>query len=55
LLIRDLLLPPLWIASWVGNDYVWRENRITAMPGQALQISPAIGDVAVTPEREWPA
>jgi ceramide glucosyltransferase len=53
LLIRDLLLPPLWIASWVGNDYVWRENRITAMPGQALQISPAIGDVAVTPEPDW--
>ena len=31
--LRDLLLPALWIAAWLGNDYVWRGNRITASPG----------------------
>jgi ceramide glucosyltransferase len=24
--LRDLLLPVLWIASWTGNDFVWRGN-----------------------------
>jgi ceramide glucosyltransferase len=34
-LLRDLLLPALWIAGWLGNDYVWRGNRIIASPGNA--------------------
>jgi ceramide glucosyltransferase len=25
-MIRDLLLPVLWIASWMGNEFVWRGN-----------------------------
>ena len=29
-LIRDLLLPLLWIAAWLGADYVWRGNHIIA-------------------------
>jgi ceramide glucosyltransferase len=29
-LLRDLLLPALWIAAWLGADYVWRGNHITA-------------------------
>jgi ceramide glucosyltransferase len=29
-LLRDLLLPALWVAAWLGADYVWRGNRITA-------------------------
>ena len=24
--IRDLLIPVLWVASWLGNDFVWRDN-----------------------------
>jgi ceramide glucosyltransferase len=30
-LLRDLLIPVLWLASWMRNDFVWRENsmRIT--------------------------
>lgn len=30
LLLRDLLLPVLWIAAWLGADYIWRGNHITA-------------------------
>jgi ceramide glucosyltransferase len=25
-LARDLILPVLWVASWVRNDFVWRDN-----------------------------
>jgi ceramide glucosyltransferase len=25
-LLRDLLLPALWIASWLGSEFVWRGN-----------------------------
>jgi ceramide glucosyltransferase len=30
LLLRDLLLPALWVAAWLGADYVWRGNHIVA-------------------------
>src|SRR5262245_47283972 len=29
-LLRDLLLPVLWIMAWLGADYVWRGSHITA-------------------------
>jgi ceramide glucosyltransferase len=25
-MLRDLLLPVLWVASWTGNEFVWRGN-----------------------------
>jgi len=25
-MLRDLLLPLLWVASWMGDDFVWRGN-----------------------------
>jgi ceramide glucosyltransferase len=25
-LLRDLLIPALWVVSWIGNDFVWRDN-----------------------------
>ena len=25
-LLRDLLIPVLWVASWMGNSFVWRDN-----------------------------
>ena len=32
--VRDLLLPVLWLASWVGNEFVWRGNPMrVASPG----------------------
>jgi len=27
-LVRDLLLPVLWLASWLGNDFVWRDTQM---------------------------
>jgi ceramide glucosyltransferase len=30
LVLRDLLLPALWVAAWLGADYVWRGNHIVA-------------------------
>ncbi len=27
-ILRDLLLPVLWIASWMGNDFVWHGNAM---------------------------
>lgn len=29
LLLRDLLLPMLWVAAWMGDDFVWRGNPMT--------------------------
>jgi ceramide glucosyltransferase len=27
-LLRDLLIPPLWIAAWTGNSFTWRGNAM---------------------------
>jgi ceramide glucosyltransferase len=27
-LLRDLMLPVLWVASWIGSDFVWRGNAM---------------------------
>ena len=31
-MLRDALLPALWIAAWAGNDFEWRGNAMTAAP-----------------------
>lgn len=31
-LVRDLLLPLLWCAAWLGNGFTWRGNSMTATP-----------------------
>jgi hypothetical protein len=28
-LLRDLLLPVLWIDAWVGTDFVWRGHQMS--------------------------
>jgi ceramide glucosyltransferase len=30
-LLRDLLLPILWSASWLGNDFVWRGHPMRVL------------------------
>jgi hypothetical protein len=30
LLVRDLLLPVLWISALLGDDFVWRGNQMTS-------------------------
>lgn len=31
-ILRDTLLPVLWICAWAGNDFKWRGNLITMAP-----------------------
>lgn len=38
-LLRDLLLPLLWIDAWLGNSFVWRGNEMR--PSDRPQESPA--------------
>ena len=33
LLLRDLLLPAVWVASWFGSDFVWRGNHMCVIAG----------------------
>jgi ceramide glucosyltransferase len=28
-MLRDALLPVLWVAAWIGNDFEWRGNAMT--------------------------
>ena len=43
LLLRDLLLPVLWIAAWTGNGFVWRGNPMRAERSDAEPASPVFG------------
>ena len=38
-MLRDLLLPALWIAGWLGNDIVWRGNRMDVAETGSLETS----------------
>jgi ceramide glucosyltransferase len=29
-MLRDILLPPIWIGGWVGRGFVWRGNQMRA-------------------------
>ena len=31
--LRDLMIPAIWINGWLGNQFVWRGNRIRLMTG----------------------
>jgi ceramide glucosyltransferase len=47
LLLRDLLLPALWIGAWLGDGFVWRGTAMVAAP-QRRRNRPAqhLGDRA---------
>jgi len=49
LLIRDLLLPVLWITAWLGSGYVWRGNRVTAQPRQDWLASSPVDKSLIVP------
>ena len=45
LLLRDLMLPMLWVAAWLGNDFVWRGTKMnmrakTGDEEQPLSVNP---------------
>jgi ceramide glucosyltransferase len=45
-LVRDLLLPALWIDAWLGSDFVWRGTAMradTAPFASAEALAPAAG------------
>jgi hypothetical protein len=35
MMIRDLLLPALWLTSWLDDEFVWRGNKMR-VAGQGL-------------------
>ena len=42
-MVRDALLPVLWIAAWVRDDFVWRGNAMSVAEdvfGQELTAKP---------------
>jgi ceramide glucosyltransferase len=41
-LIRDLLLPALFVAALRGNDFVWRGNAMQVARMRPLQVSPPL-------------
>jgi ceramide glucosyltransferase len=32
-MLRDLMIPAVWINGWLGNQFVWRGNRMRVMTG----------------------
>lgn len=35
-ILRDVLLPVLWIQGWIGNSFVWRGNAMRTAPSKGL-------------------
>jgi ceramide glucosyltransferase len=40
LFVRDLLLPILWVAAWIGDDFVWRGTGMRAQRRRDLLEAP---------------
>jgi ceramide glucosyltransferase len=40
-ILRDLLLPLLWVSAWTGSSFVWRGNRM-AIDGKPLPFEDAM-------------
>ena len=32
-MLRDLMIPAIWVNGWLGNQFVWRGNRMRVMTG----------------------
>jgi ceramide glucosyltransferase len=43
LVLRDTLLPALWVAAWLSNDFVWRGNAMTLHAAAAEESSEPVG------------
>jgi ceramide glucosyltransferase len=39
-LMRDLLLPALWIDAWIGTDFVWRGNPMSVAADGIAEARP---------------
>jgi ceramide glucosyltransferase len=40
-MLRDLLLPGLWIDAWVGTEFVWRGNAMSVATDSIATESPS--------------
>jgi len=45
--LRDALIPPLWLACWAGNDFAWRGNDMRASDVSA-GVAPEVGPASET-------
>ena len=49
-MLRDLMLPGLWIDGWIGTDFVWRGNAMSvAADSIATESIDTDGIAAETP------
>jgi ceramide glucosyltransferase len=46
LFVRDMLLPILWVAAWIGDDFVWRGNGMRAQRRSDLVEAPEFAGFA---------
>lgn len=47
-LVRDALLPVLWVEGWAGNTFVWRGNDMSVAKGEEGTLASAGRELAVT-------
>src|SRR6516165_8517270 len=45
-MLRDLMLPGLWIDGWIGTDFVWRGNAMSAAADSIATESIATDSIA---------
>ncbi len=43
MVVRDLLLFPLWVAGWTGNTFVWRGNAMDIKTAEAPTLRRIVG------------
>ncbi len=47
-MLRDVLLPVLWVEGWVGNTFVWRGNDMSVAKGDEGEMASSSRQLAVT-------
>lgn len=47
-LVRDALLPVLWVEGWAGNTFVWRGNDMSVAKGEEGTMASAGRELVVT-------
>ena len=47
-LMRDLLLPALWIDAWIGTDFVWRGNAMSVADDSPVDSPVAVDSPTVS-------
>jgi ceramide glucosyltransferase len=45
-ILRDLMIPAIWINGWLGNQFVWRGNKMRVMTGAQKVAGHRLASVA---------